>query len=105
YRSAENNYDRLPALAADLVSRKVDLIGTIGVETALAAKNATSTIPIVFMGVSDPVGLCLVASLALPGGNGPGLGNFVSELTARAAVRAGSAGQGFCPADKPEQSG
>jgi len=81
YRSAENNYDRLPALAADLVSRKVDLIGTIGVETALAAKNATSTIPIVFMGVSDPIGLGLVASLALPDGNVTGFGNFVSELT------------------------
>jgi hypothetical protein len=54
YRAAENNYDRLPALA-DLVGREVDLIGTIRVETALVAKNATSTIPIVFMGVSDPV--------------------------------------------------
>src|SRR5215510_14029021 len=57
YRWAENNYDRLPALAADLVDRKVDLIVSIGAASSVAAKNATSSIPIVFMGVSDPVGL------------------------------------------------
>ena len=81
YRWAENNYDRLPALAADLVGRKVDLIVTIAVAPAVAAKNATSTIPIVFMGVSDPVGLGLVASLARPGGNVTGFSNIVSQLT------------------------
>jgi putative ABC transport system substrate-binding protein len=81
YRWAENNYDRLPELAADLVGRKVDLIVTVAVQPAVAAKNATSTIPIVFMGVSEPVGLGLVASLARPGGNVTGFSNIVSQLT------------------------
>ena len=80
YRWAENDYDRLPVLAADLVDRKVDLIVTIAVQPSLAAKNATSTIPIVFMGVSDPVGLGLVTSLARPGGNVTGFSNIVSQL-------------------------
>jgi putative tryptophan/tyrosine transport system substrate-binding protein len=70
YRWAEGHYDRLPALAAGFVSRKVDLIVTNGgTPPALAAKNATSMIPIVFTAVSDPVGIGLVVSLARPGGN------------------------------------
>jgi putative ABC transport system substrate-binding protein len=81
YRWAENNYERLPSLAADLVGRKVDLIVATAVASSLAAKNATSTIPIVFWGVSDPVGLGLVASLARPGGNVTGFGSFGSQLT------------------------
>jgi putative tryptophan/tyrosine transport system substrate-binding protein len=83
YRWAEGDYDRLPALAADLVGRKVDLIMASNPPAALAAKNATSTIPIVFRGGADPVGDGLVASLARPGGNLTGVSFVPNELTAK----------------------
>jgi putative ABC transport system substrate-binding protein len=81
YRWAESRPDRLPALAADLVGRKVDLIATEGGNPPVhAAKNATSNIPIVFT-AGDPVGDGLVASLARPSGNLTGFSNFTAELT------------------------
>jgi len=81
YRWAENRDDRLPALAADLVGRKVDLIVASGsLLCALAAKSATSTIPIVFPAISDTVAAGLVASLARPGGNITGSSPFQFEL-------------------------
>ena len=80
-RFAEGRYDRLPALAADLVGRKVDVIVTsAGQNAVFAAKSATSTIPIVFAGLSDPVAMGLVASLARPGGNLTGVSFLTREL-------------------------
>jgi putative tryptophan/tyrosine transport system substrate-binding protein len=82
YLWAEGHYDRLPALAADLVGRKVDLIVAGGTTAVLAAKNATSTIPIVF-NAADPVEFGLVASLARPGGNLTGVSMMNAELMAK----------------------
>ena len=83
YRSAEDHPERLPALAADLVLRKHALIVTVGTNSALAAKAATRSVPIVFELGSDPVELGLVASLNRPGGNLTGVAELGIETTSK----------------------
>jgi putative ABC transport system substrate-binding protein len=83
FRWADNNYERLPALATELVELKVDVIVTGGTPGSLAAKRATTTIPIVIAAVADPVAGGLVANLARPGGNITGQTYFNAELNAK----------------------
>src|SRR5436309_6463657 len=109
-RWAEGKYDRLPDLVAELVALKVDVIVTTGgTPPALAAKHATTTIPIVMTGVGDAVGSGLVASLARPGGNITGLTAFVPELMAKrlelleeAMTRTGRVAVLFNPANRTQ---
>jgi ABC-type uncharacterized transport system substrate-binding protein len=84
YRWAENQYDRFPALLSDLIRREVTVIVAVtGTPPALAAKAATTTIPIVFVTAGDPVALGLVASLSRPGGNLTGVATLTVELASK----------------------
>jgi putative ABC transport system substrate-binding protein len=83
YRWAEGMPDRLVELAKELVDLKVDVIATFSTPAALAAKNVTKTIPIVFSGVGDPVGAAVVPSLSHPGGNVTGISILATELSAK----------------------
>src|SRR5215831_21202275 len=81
YRYAEGNSERLPELAKELVGLKVDIIVAPSTPAVQAAKQATTTVPIIFPGVADPVASGFVASLARPGGNITGLTNYTPELS------------------------
>jgi putative ABC transport system substrate-binding protein len=83
FRWAEGKYDRLPALAAELILLNVDVIVTQGTPAALAAKKATATIPIVMTIVGNPVETGIVTGMARPGGNITGSSFFVSEINAK----------------------
>jgi putative tryptophan/tyrosine transport system substrate-binding protein len=83
YRYGEDKFDRLPGLLDELIALKVDVLVITSTPAALAAKSATKTVPIIFSGVSDPVGVGLVDSLARPGGNITGFTNIAPVLTGK----------------------
>jgi len=106
-RPAEGNYDRLPALAAELAALKVDVIIAFGAKAGIAAKGATTTVPIVVSSITDPVALGIVDSLPRPGGNITGISNFAElgakqlELLKQAVPRAVRVGILLNPANRP----
>jgi len=83
YRHEDRSLDRLPALAAELVAMKPDVLVGVTTNAAIAVKKAAGTLPVVFMGVTDPVSAGLVASLAHPGGNATGVTNMAAILTGK----------------------
>ena len=95
YRSAESKIDRLAQAARQLVSLPVDVIVVTGTPAARAARQATSTIPIVMLGLGDPVRAGLVDSLARPGGNVTGLSAFTPDLSNRGKFPGGGRSQRF----------
>jgi len=106
-RPADGNYDRLPALAAELASLKMDVIVAFGAKAGIAAKGATATVPVVVSSITDPVALGIVDSLPRPGGNITGISNFSEvaakqlELLKQAVPRAVRVGILFNPANRP----
>src|SRR5262249_51950658 len=111
-RYAAGQIERLPALAAELINRKVDILVTAPAGTAAAARKVTTTVPIVFMGEPDPVGTGLVESLAHPGGNATGLADAHADLVPKrlellkelvpSAVRVGMLWNPFNPGTAPQ---
>ena len=83
YRHESRGFEPLPGLAAELVRLKIDVLVAVTTNAALAAKKTTGTIPIVFMGVTDPIAAGLVATLARPGGNSTGITNIAATLTGK----------------------
>ena len=83
YRYEASAFERLPELAAELLRLKIDVLVTVTTNAAIAGKNVAGTVPLVFMGVTDPVAAGLVESLARPGGNRTGITNMASALTAK----------------------
>jgi putative ABC transport system substrate-binding protein len=83
YRWAQGNFEKLPELAAELVALKVDLIVTFVTQASVSAKKATATIPIVMVGVANPIGAGLIASLARPGGNVTGTSSIATDVVGK----------------------
>ncbi len=83
YRYEDREFERLPNLAAELIRLRIDVLVAVTTNAALAAKKATATIPIVFLGVTDPIAAGLVVSLARPGGNSTGITNMAAILTGK----------------------
>jgi putative ABC transport system substrate-binding protein len=103
-RSAGGRNERLPDLAVELVGLKVDIIVTTGTPAAVAAKQATATIPIVMAVATDPVGAGLTASLGRPGGNVTGLANLDAELSGKRLEMLKGGGSGALPCRDPLES-